>query len=47
MPFRSKEQEIALKHKAPDVYRRWMRKYGPYRGGLVSAVKEADRGRRR
>jgi hypothetical protein len=43
MPFRSKEQEIALKRKAPAVYRRWMRKYGPYRGGLNKAVREAGR----
>lgn len=32
MPFKSHEQEAYLKHNHPDIYKRWVKKYGHYKG---------------
>ena len=32
MPFTSYEQESYLKHNHPEIYKRWLEKYGHFRG---------------
>lgn len=40
MPFKSAKQEIAMKINAPDVWRKWVKKYG-HHPGYQSAVKSS------
>ena len=32
MPFKSYAQEAYLKHNHPEIYKRWIKKYGSYKG---------------
>ena len=46
MPFKSVKQELAMKINAPDVWRKWVKKYGHAPGYSQAMKKNANKAAR-